>query len=676
MPDFTADSLAQSFLQSSIHDPSDSVLLDTLSQSIHSSQELGIGPAEEEGIFTNVLASFVDALKARLAIEIDDLTIHVQQARSGAFILSLTRIAFLPREDKLSEKILSVCGIEAFLRNDVDVNDNASESSVSTATTPSPSHQRNLSPGDHGLSESMMFSPEEAQSLYMSAYSQPAASAYMSVSQSPSGPQSPMDEPSPSHSNDKLFRFFYFEQDIQFHVITSQPDSPEATSTRRQRPAPALKSAIPTAHLILNPQVNLLPSISIIATILSLSPTDSPQAASSDDTGGVDFSWLGGVIVHFGSEAEETIARFADWKVTKKPGEDNLSILIGQAEVVSPTGEKILSLNDPKKSGRMSILLLPDIIRISLPEVNFRIDLESLGSLQPLVQAMKQAWLESVEQPPQQPPAPEEPEDEEWNENLLVENVGQSIPQRKPLRVCIDRISITLQTEDRVIHFAIDSIDARVQPDSNSLEFTNATISLPSSRQPILTINRLPSDVSTISFVILEDHARPGFLVNGAHEILDDFLVGEQSRSDDAWGMIRADAASNSDMFIKVKIPRLDIQVLGVKEINAIKKVLAQVQKTIMLFLDDRDPMKQQPEKGNIQMVMEFGFNEGRVEITLDEHEIFEARWEDVEGTIVKGIVDGETVGVIDISRVRIDVTSPDSQQPILDESIRKVQNV
>ena len=84
VPDLTPDSLAQSFLQNSIHDPEDSVLLDTLSHSIPPGEELGLGPAEGEGMFPSIVAGFVDALKARLAIEIDDLAIHVEHPRSGS----------------------------------------------------------------------------------------------------------------------------------------------------------------------------------------------------------------------------------------------------------------------------------------------------------------------------------------------------------------------------------------------------------------------------------------------------------------------------------------------------------------------------------------------------------------------------------------------------------------
>src|SRR5208282_6472284 len=153
VPDLTPDSLAQSFLQSSIHDPADSVLLDTLSHSIPAPEELGLGPAEGEGMFTTILAGFVDALKARLAIELEDLAIHVQHPRSGSFILSLARISFLPHDEKLSEKVLSMSGIEGFLRHgEEDIV--ASVSSLSTVTSPSPTHHRSPSLEDHGLSES------------------------------------------------------------------------------------------------------------------------------------------------------------------------------------------------------------------------------------------------------------------------------------------------------------------------------------------------------------------------------------------------------------------------------------------------------------------------------------------------------------------------------------------
>jgi hypothetical protein len=55
-------------MENSVYDPEDSVLLDTLSHSVPLGEELGLGQAEGEGMFLSVLAGFVDALKARLAI--------------------------------------------------------------------------------------------------------------------------------------------------------------------------------------------------------------------------------------------------------------------------------------------------------------------------------------------------------------------------------------------------------------------------------------------------------------------------------------------------------------------------------------------------------------------------------------------------------------------------------
>lgn len=209
VPDLTPDSLAHSFLQTSIHDPTDSVLLDTLSESIHSQEELGLGPAEEEGMFTSILASFMDALKARLAIELEDLSVHVQHPRSGAFILAMSRISFLPNDDNVIEKVLVIGGIEAYLRNeDQQLDDNQSVTSESTIISPSSPIAR--SPGtdddDHLLSQSMMFSAQEASSLYMSAYSQPSQSRYVEP-QSEASPEQNEDTPL-EPSEDKGFRFF------------------------------------------------------------------------------------------------------------------------------------------------------------------------------------------------------------------------------------------------------------------------------------------------------------------------------------------------------------------------------------------------------------------------------------------------------------------------------------
>ena len=45
--------------------------------------------------------------------------------------------------------------------------------------------------------------------------------------------------------------------------------------------------------------------------------------------------------------------------------------------------------------------------------------------------------------------------------------------------------------------------------------------------------------------------------------------------------------------------------------------------------------------------------------VKLDEDEIFEGRWEGVEGTLVNGVAGGEMVGVIDVAKLQVDVTSP-----------------
>lgn len=665
-------------------------------------EELGLGPAEGEGMFTSILAGFVDALKARLAIEIEDLSIHVQHPRSGAFILSLKTISFIPSEDKITEKVLSMSGIEAFLQNETDVineEDNDEEdvesiASTSTVTGPSPSSDRiPRSGGDHGLSESMMFSPQEAESLYMSAYSQPAGrSTYINqeIPSTEEGEESepPMDseELDSSVSVDKGFRFFYFEEDLVFKVTTAgEPDPvtvPVApTATPRVRPLPVLQSAIPTAHLFLNPQVNLLPSISLISTILSLSPTTTPPPASTpegDTPGGIEFSWLGGVIIHFGSEDSETIARLADWKVTKHIGENQLSISIGQVTIISATGEQILKLDE---NGKLNLLVLPDLLHVSLPEIILRVDLGGLGSLQPLVKAMKQAWQQSLISSKEEDDFvhTEEVEDEEWNENLIVEKMfpGGAAGQGRPIQVDIQRFVMDLHSpEDGTIQFAIHEINSRITPSSNNtIEFSSATISLPSSKsEPLLQIGKSDSISPVVDFIFPNHSPRPGFLVNGAQEILDDFLVGEISRSDDAWGMIRADAANTSTLFVKTRIPRINVQISAAKDIDAVKKVLSKVQKTIMLFVEESAGPVEDEVDDQIDLVMEFALDEGRVKVKLDEMDIFQGRWEGVEGTVVKGVAGGETVGVIDVTKIRIDVDSRENPRRILYESIQKVQ--
>jgi hypothetical protein len=656
-------------------------------------EELGLGPAEGEGMFTSILAGFVDALKARLAIEIASLIIHVHDPRAGAFILSLNTISFLPREDKNTEKVLTMGGIEAFLQSPrgSEDDDNESVTSTSTVTSPSPSSAR--SPADHGLSESMLFSPQEAESLYMSAYSQPARSTYMSTlshTLPPAEQEDEQDESEPEESEppvgapvipNKGFRFFYFEEDLVFHVTTTIPSPPEHSSqsisspqTPQTRPPPVLQSAIPTAHLFLNPQVNLLPSISLISTILSLSPTSSTTAASSDvDTGGIDFSWVGGVVVHFGSDTSQTLARLADWKVTKPIGEEILQISIGKVEIVDPEGQRILSLTDSNKTGRLDVLLMPDLLHISLPEILLNVDLAGLATLQPLVKAMKRAWRDSI--------APvhddefvntEDPDDEDWNEDLIVEKPIATARGRQT-QLAIRRVGVHLLTNDGTIEFHIDEINARITPSSkNTFEFSSATISLATSigSTSILAVTKSGHAVPTVEVIVPEHSSHPGFLVNGAQEILDDFLVGEISRSDDAWGMIRADAANNSNLFTKIKIPRLQIQVSDAKEVDVVKKILARVQQTIALFVDDS--VAEEVDDA-IDLVVEFGIDEVQLDVKLDVNASFTGRCEGIEGTVVMGIAGGETVGVIDVSRIQVDVDLPDDPRKLLRESVHKV---
>lgn len=660
-------------MQASIHDPADSVLLDTLSHSIPHTEELGLGPAEEEGVFTTVLAGFVDALKSRLVVEIDELAIHVQHPLSGAFELRLARIAFLPREDKLSEKVLSICGIEAFLRRDKgDKEDLRSESPVTTVTPSSHAYQRRPSE-DHGLSESMMFSAHEAESLYMSAYSQPAdLSTYFSTEsyhiQSEPKSSSPEDL---SFATDKGFRFFYFEEDLVFHVTTSQTDSedPLVPTTSKPRPAPVLQSAIPTAHLFLNPEVNLFPSISLISTILSLSPTSQKQTQTSNDTSGIDFSWPGGVVVHFGSESEETIARLADWKVIKRLGEESLSISIGCVEILTSTGQQILSL---AKSGKLNVSLHPSSLQVSLPEVNLLIDVGGVESLQPLIKAMKQVWQESLSMDTQQ--VSSEDSDEDWNENLIVEKTPISPSQGRTFTLSIQKFSVNLQTLDGTIKLSVTEVNACLQASSNqSLEFSGATVSIPSVPDALVTIKKTSSGLPTVEFIATDRRPRPGFLENGAQEILDDFLVGEPSRSDDAWGMIRSDSGHNSEMLIKIKLPRIDVRVTSAKDIEAVKRAFSRIQKTALMFLDDGGKAISVESKDKIKFLVEFALEEGTVGVKLDEGERFEGQWEGVEGTIVNGVAGGELVGVVDMTKLRVDVVSPLSPRKVLHESIHKV---
>jgi hypothetical protein len=438
-----------------------------------------------------------------------------------------------------------------------------------------------------------------------------------------------------------------------------------------------LQSVIPTAHLFLNPQVNLLPSISLISTILSLSPTSTsppPSTTDGDTPSGIEFSWLGGVVIHFGSEDSETIARLADWKVTKHIGENQLSISIGQVTINSATGDKILNLND---NGNMNVIVLPDLLHVSLPEINLRVDLGGLGSLQPLVKAMKQAWQQSLVLNKEEDDFvhTEEVEDEEWSENLIVEKMVPTTGQGRQIQVDIQHFVMDLHSsDDGTIQFAIHEINSRITPSSNNtIEFSSTTISIPSSSEPLLQIGKSNNISPLVDFIFPNQTPRPGFLVNGAQEILDDFLVGDVSRSDDAWGMIRADAANTSKLFVKLRIPRLNVQISAAKDINAVKKVLTKVQKSLMLFVEEAVPVESEVDD-QIDLVMEFALDEGRVKVKLDEVDTFQGLWEGVEGTVVKGVAGGETVGVIDVTKIQVDVDSRENPCKILTESIQKVR--
>ena len=77
-----------------------------------------------------------------------------------------------------------------------------------------------------------------------------------------------------------------------------------------------------------------------------------------------------------------------------------------------------------------------------------------------------------------------------------------------------------------------------------------------------------------------------------------------------------------------------------------------------------------------IDLVMEFALDEGRVKVKLDETDTFQGRWEGVEGTVVKGVAGGETVGVIDVTKIQVDVDSRENPCKILNESIQKARRL
>jgi hypothetical protein len=140
--------------------------------------------------------------------------------------------------------------------------------------------------------------------------------------------------------------------------------------------------------------------------------------------------------------------------------------------------------------------------------------------------------------------------------------------------------------------------------------------------------------------------------------------------------MIRADAANNSDKFVKIRIPRIDGQVSSAADIQACKKVLARIQKTANMFMEESvvENVQEDEEDGKIDLVAEFTIEEGQVGISLGEGEVFEVKWDGVEGTIVNGVASGgEMVGVVDVTKIQLDVLSPASIRKVLDESIQKV---
>jgi Atg2, N-terminal len=684
--ELSADSLAQSFLQSSIYDPTDSVLLDTLSDSIHSVEDLGLGPAEEEGMFATVLAAFVEALKSRLAVEIEGLNLLVQHSHSADFILSLSQISFLPRPDSIAEKVLTLNGIEAYLRS-VDGSkgdDNISVTSDETITRPSsPSADGS---DDHGLSQSMMFSPQEASSLYLSAYSHPSHSEYhdpsLNPSREPISPQPIQDAPveNTARKEGKGFRFFYFEDNLVFRVTTTQPTRLEGVRSPTTYSPPTLQSVVPTANLILHPNVNLLPTISLISTILSLSPpSPSPTAASvpSDISYGIDLSFSGGVAIHFGSENASSIARFSDCKVRKATDKEDMEISLGIMEIISSAGEKLLNMdNSSETNSRLNIIVGPNAVDVSLPQVDLKIDVEGVKTLQPLVQAMKLAWLETPAVPPT--PAPQEPsdspdpnEDEDWNENLLVETMQFTNQAPRQLNFAMERLSFSFPASEEVADALVLTIDdiSFTMPyvGKTSFEFSSANVSLASNR--LLSISSPSTAPSMFNILFSETSSiidRPQ-----TQEILDDFLMGDQDRSDDAWGILRSEAAEESSLVVKIRLPAIDLDIQGPQTMEMTKHMAERLGEMLHVFVEPQ-PQNSTPDSPSVKMIVEFAIGGIQARMQLGENDMIEARVEGFEGTVVWGVSGGETVGVVDITRISLGATS-NPPRKILDESIEKV---
>jgi hypothetical protein len=690
VPDLTPDSLAQSFVQTSIHEPSDSVLLDNLSESIHASEELGIGPAEDEGMFTNIFAAFMDALKSRLSLEVRDVTVNVQHLRYGLFnfILVLAKISLLPSEENMTERLLLVDSIEAYLREDNQPDDESmSIRSDNTITSPSPPLARSpTAEDDNLLSQSMMFSSQEASSLYMSAYSQPSQSHYVDELES----RESVEDTSHPKSANKGFRFFYFEHNLVFRVATD-PASVDTSSTTRSRHPPVLQSALPTAHLILNPDVNLLPSISLISTILSLSSvtTDSTPAVPSNrnPSGGLDFSWLGGVVIHFGAENTETMARFADWKVVKRAGDETLTLSMGIIEIVTSMGQKILCTK--ARNEGVIVTLNAKEVDIRLPEVDLRVDLDGLKSLQSLFRSITKAWLDSVVaestvsradianvkfQTPSVPRTFGQEDDDDWNANLLVEDTTSAIANPRLLHISLRQLNLFLPTNNEEaddLVFAMEDFHFRIlSPGHFSVDFMTAQLSVASS--PLILLSSPSAVRAMVNFVSSDKsfptrHVRTGQMT----EILDDFLVGEGARSDDAWGMIRTDAVSESAMIVKVRLPRVDLSITDSEELRKVESFVKRIQGIPAAFSDTKAG-KRKEGKGFTEIVLEYALGEGLIQLQLSPSEKLEGKWEGLEGTIIRGIGEEDTVGVSELTKLSLLLDSATPRQ-IIRESICRV---
>lgn len=496
----------------------------------------------------------------------------------------------------------------------------------------------------------------------------------------------------------KDFAFFYFEEDLIFHVITSSTDSDPASipskPTQKSRPAPILQSAIPTANLILNPDVNLLPSISLIATILSLSPETNASTPSespvTDPSGGLDFLWEGGVVIHFGSDDVQTIARLADWQVKKTVGDDALTISMGIVEVVASTGQKILSTKptpNRKSEGRLNLTLGAKGVDILLPEVDLQIDLDGLKSLQPLLKAVKRAWHDTTTSVAATSgtatPVPatafreehEASDDEDWNENLLIERVSPSTstPSR-PLHLSLDRLNLVLPVVEGQadnLTFSIEGFSLRtLSAGHTSVDFSSAQLLV--SSNPLLTLSSPSTVRAMVDFVFsdggpVEKHVR----MENMQEILDDFLVGEGNRSDDAWGIIRTDAMNEGNMVVKIRLPKFEFLISEPKMIHTTRLFMRRLEEMLVLFAELETTKPTQSRKTN-EMVVEFAFGEGLVQLQLDSSETLESHWEGFEGTIVKGIADEDTVGALDMTKFSLHLSSGASVK-LVHESIHRV---